>query len=59
MDKQFAVAVILMILGFGLMQAGPEDAFVSGLGAGTVAIAGLWIAVRIAKDVRRRPRAGA
>ena len=36
MDKQYAFAVILIILGVGLSQSGTTDAFYSGLGIGIV-----------------------
>lgn len=54
-DKQFAFAVILIILGFGLTQAGGEDEpFLAGLGFGLVVMASVWIAVRIVHDYRGR-----
>lgn len=53
MDKQFAFAVILILLGFGLSQAGSEDEpFLAGLGFGLVVIASVWIAVRIVREYR-------
>lgn len=52
-DKQFAFAVILILLGFGLSQAGSEDEpFLAGLGFGLVVIASVWIAVRIVREYR-------
>ncbi len=54
MDKQFALAVILIILGFGLIhveQGG--DPFLSGLGVGTIVIAAVWIVFRIIKDLKK------
>ncbi len=53
MDKQFAFAVILIILGFGLTQVNQEDPFFSGLGYGTVAMAAIWIVFRIVKDLKK------
>lgn len=54
MDRQFAFAVVLIILGFGLTQVEQDgDPFLSGLGAGTIAIAAIWIVVRIIKDLKR------
>lgn len=54
-DKQFAFAVILILLGFGLTQAGGEDEpFLAGLGFGLVVIASVWIAVRIVREYRGR-----
>ena len=55
MDKQFAFAVILILLGFGLTQAGGEDnPFLAGLGFGLVVMASVWIAVRIVREYRGR-----
>ena len=60
MDKQFAFAVILIILGFGLTQAGGEDEpFLAGLGFGLVVIASVWIAVRIVREYRAGAGEGA
>lgn len=54
MDKQFAFAVILIILGFGITQIAQDgDPFLSGLGVGTIVIAAIWIVFRIAKDLRK------
>lgn len=53
MDKQFAFAVILIILGFGLTQVKQDDPFFNGLGFGTVAIAAVWIVFRIIKDLKK------
>ena len=54
MDKQFAIAVILIILGFGLTQLEQDgDPFLSGLGVGTIIIASVWIVFRIVRDLKR------
>lgn len=54
MDKQFALAVILIVLGFGLTQSDQNgDAFLSGLGVGTIIIASVWIVFRIIKDLKK------
>jgi len=42
-DKQYAIAVILIILGLGLNQSGSDDAFSSGLGIGIVAMGTFWV----------------
>ena len=52
MDKQFAFAVILILLGFGLRQFGRDDPFLSGLGLGTIGMASVWIAIRIIREIR-------
>lgn len=54
MDKQFAFAVIMMILGFGLTQLKGDDSFLTGLGVGTIVIAAVWILFRIIKDLKRQ-----
>lgn len=53
MDKQFAFAVILIILGFGITQVKQDDSFFSGLGFGTITIASVWIVFRIIKDLKK------
>ena len=54
MDKQFAFAVILIILGFGLTQLEQDsDPFLSGLGVGTIVIASVWIVFRIIKELKK------
>ena len=53
MDRQYAFAVILIIIGLGLTQMG-DDEFYFGLGIGTVAMAAAWIAAIIIRDYRRR-----
>ncbi len=54
-DKQFGFAVILLLAGFALFQAGGDgDVFLAGLGSGTIAIACVWVLIRIVKDLKRR-----
>ncbi|MCY4491118.1 MAG: hypothetical protein OXC46_06610 [Thaumarchaeota archaeon] len=53
MDKQFAFAVVLIILGIGITQVNPDDPFFSGLGYGTVTMAAVWIVFRIVKDLKK------
>ncbi len=52
MDKQYAFAVVLIIIGLGLTQL--EGTFYSGLGTGTVIIALVWIVLIIIRDLKRR-----
>lgn len=54
MDKQYAFAVILIILGLGLNQSGSSDPFYSGLGIGIVAMGTLWVAIRLIKELKRK-----
>ena len=51
-DKQFAMAVILIIIGVGLTQLG-EEVYL-GVGVGTVAMASVWIVLIIVRDLKRR-----
>lgn len=53
MDKQFALAVILIIMGFGMTQINQDDPFFVGLGYGTVGMAAIWIVFRIIKDLKK------
>lgn len=55
MDKQYAVAVILIIFGLGLTQIeGADGSFLVGLGIGTIVIALVWIVRIIIRDLKRR-----
>ncbi len=54
MDKQYAFAVILIILGLGLNQSGSSDPFYSGLGMGIIAMGTLWVAIRLIKEVKKK-----
>lgn len=55
MDKQYAAAVILILIGLGLTQVGDEqEVFLSGLGMGVVVMAIVWIAAIIIRDIRRK-----
>ena len=53
MDKQYAFAVILIILGVGLSQSGTTDAFYSGLGIGIVGLGIFWVIIRLIKELKR------
>ncbi len=53
MDKQYAFAVILIILGIGLSQTGGEDPFYSGLGVGTMIMGTAWVAIRLVKEFKK------
>ena len=54
MDKQYAFAVILIILGLGLSQSGDADPFLSGLGIGIVAMGTLWVAIRLIVELKKK-----
>lgn len=53
-SKQNIVAVILILLGVGLTQFKPSDAFTVGLGVGTITMASAWIAILIIKDLKKK-----
>lgn len=55
MDKQYAIAVILIVFGLALTQMqGEETVFLMGLGVGTVAIAVIWVIRILIRDIKRR-----
>jgi Na+-transporting methylmalonyl-CoA/oxaloacetate decarboxylase beta subunit len=53
MDKQYAIAVMTIILGFGVNQAGNSDAFLNGLGIGIIAMGLVWVAIRLIKELKK------
>ena len=53
MDKQYAFAVILIILGVGLSQSGTTNTFYSGLGIGIVGLGIFWVVIRLIKELKR------
>ncbi len=54
MDKQYAFAVILIILGLGLNQSGSSNPFFSGLGIGVVAMGTFWVLIRLIKELKKK-----
>ena len=54
MDKQYAFAVILIILGIGLSQSGESDTFYIGLGTGIVAMGTVWVSIRLIKEFKKK-----
>ncbi len=54
MDKQYAIAVILIILGLGLNQSGSSNPFYSGLGIGIVAMGTFWVLIRLIKELKKK-----
>ena len=53
-DKQYAFAIIVIILGFGIMQTGgnDSDSFLVGAGVGTIAIGMFWLAFRLIQELK-------
>ena len=53
MDKQYAFAVILIILGVGLSQSGTTNTFYNGLGIGIIGLGIFWVVIRLIKELKR------
>ena len=53
-DKQYAFAVILIILGLGLNQSGSSNVFYSGLGIGIVVMGTFWVLIRLIKELKKK-----
>ena len=53
MDKQYAIAVMTIILGLGINQAGNSDAFLNGLGIGIIGMGLIWVAIRLIKELKK------
>ena len=53
MDKQYAIAVILIILGLGVNQAGNADSFFNGFGIGIIAMGPTRVAIRLIKELKK------
>ena len=53
MDKQYAIAVTMIILGLGVNQAGNSDSFLNGLGIGIIAMGVIWVVIRLVKELKK------
>jgi len=53
-DIQYALAVILIILGLGLTQSGSDNSFYSGLGIGIIAMGTFWVLIRLIKELKKK-----
>lgn len=53
MDKQFAFAVILIILGVGMIQA-EDNPSILGFGYGVIVMGSVWVAIRLIKEIKRK-----
>ncbi|MDA0756124.1 MAG: hypothetical protein O2864_02300 [Crenarchaeota archaeon] len=53
MDKQYAIAVTVIILGLGVNQAGNSDSFLNGLGIGIIVMGVIWVAIRLIKELKK------
>lgn len=55
MSKQVGLAVIFILLGFGLTQLDEgANSFYIGAGLGTVIMASLWLVILIIKDLKKK-----
>ncbi len=54
MDKQYAFAVILIILGLGLNQSGSSDSFYNGIGMGIIVMGVFWVIIRLVKELKKK-----
>jgi len=53
-EKQLVSAMILVIFGFGLTQLGDSGSFYPGIGFGTIAIASVWLLIRLLKEIKKK-----
>jgi len=53
-DKHIAGAMILILLGFGLTQLEDSGPFYSGIGWGIIAIASVWMLIRLLKEIKNK-----
>lgn len=53
-DKHIASAMILVLLGFGLTQLEDSGPFYSGIGWGIIAIASVWMIIRVIKEIKKK-----
>ena len=54
MDKHIVGAMILVLLGFGLTQLEDSGSFYPGIGIGTIAIASVWLLIRLLKEIKKK-----
>jgi hypothetical protein len=55
MDMQFAIAVVVILLGLGLTQMeGGESGFLLGAAWGTIGMGCLWVSLRAYKSYKKR-----
>ena len=53
MEKQYAIAVMTIILGLVVNEAGNSDAFLNGLGIGIIGMGLVWVAIRLIKELKK------
>ena len=52
--KQYAFAVIIILLGVAITQLKPPQPFNIGAGVGTIAMASVWLIIRIIREYRKK-----
>lgn len=52
MDKQYGFSIIVILLGFGLIQLDNDDSFLVGAGFGTISIGIIWLALQIVRAIK-------
>lgn len=53
MDKQYGFAIIVILVGFGLLQVDRDDPFLTGAGFGTIAVGVIWLALQIVLALKK------
>lgn len=53
MDKQYGFSIILILVGFGLLQMQGDDPFLIGAGIGTIVIGMFWLVLQIIRALRK------
>ena len=59
MDKQYGFAIIIILLGFGLIQMSEAETFLTGIGFGTIIIGMLWLVyqiIRVLKNPKKKSK---
>jgi len=59
MGKQLGMAIIVILLGFGLTQLESDNALYIGLGYRCVAMGTFWIVILLIKDIKMKDRKNA
>ncbi len=53
-EKQLVSAMILVLVGLGLTQLEGAGSFYHGIGIGTIAIASIWLIIRIVIEIKKK-----
>ena len=52
LDKQYGFSIIVILLGFGLIQIDSDDSFLMGAGVGTISIGIIWLVLQIVRALK-------